>query len=67
MSGASREARICSRVQRVVVMSLWEWMVTVFPPVGLNEDAVDLLEVHDAGLVANGFDERTQTQVAGAA
>ena len=28
---------------------------------------VDLLEVHDAGLVADGFDERTQTQVAGAA
>ena len=34
---------------------------------GLNEDAVDLLEIHDAGLVTDGFDERAQTQVAGAA
>ena len=34
---------------------------------GLDEDAVDLFEVHDAGLVADGFDERTQAQVAGAA
>ena len=42
-------------------------MVTVFSPVRLEEDAVDLFEVHDAGLVAHGFDERTQTQVAGAA
>ena len=42
-------------------------MVTVFSPVGLNEDVVDLFEVHDAGLVADGFDERAQTQVAGAA
>jgi hypothetical protein len=28
---------------------------------------VDLFEIHDASLVADGFDERTQTQVAGAA
>jgi hypothetical protein len=35
--------------------------------VGLDEDAIDLFEVHDAGLVADGFDERTQTQIAGAA
>ena len=34
---------------------------------GLDEDAVDLFEVHDAGLVADGFDERAQAQVAGAA
>ena len=34
---------------------------------GLNEDAVDLFEVHDAGLVADGFDERAEAQVAGAA
>ena len=33
---------------------------------GLNEDAVDLFEVHDAGLVADGFNERTQAQIAGA-
>ena len=34
---------------------------------GLNEDAVDLLEIDDADLVAHGFDERAQAQVAGAA
>jgi len=28
---------------------------------------VDLFEIHDAGLVADGFDERAKTQVAGAA
>jgi hypothetical protein len=33
----------------------------------LNEDAVDLLEIHDAGLVSDGFDERAEAQVAGAA
>lgn len=33
----------------------------------LNEDAIDLLEIHDAGLVSHGFDERALTQVAGAA
>ena len=33
----------------------------------LNEDAVDLFAVHDAGLVPDGFDERAQTQVAGSA
>ena len=42
-------------------------LVTVFSPVGLDEDAVDLFEVHDAGLVAHGFDERAQAEVAGAA
>ena len=34
---------------------------------GLDEHAVDLFEIHDAGLVADGLDERTQTQVTGAA
>ena len=34
---------------------------------GLNEDAIDLLEIHDTGLVTDGFDERAETQVAGAA
>jgi hypothetical protein len=34
--------------------------------VGLDEDAVDVFEVHDAGLVAHRFDERTEAQVAGA-
>jgi hypothetical protein len=33
---------------------------------GLDENAVDLFEVHNAGLVADGFDERTQAQVTGA-
>jgi len=33
---------------------------------GLDEDAVDLFEVHDAGLVAHGFDEAADAQVAGA-
>jgi hypothetical protein len=34
---------------------------------GLDEDAVDLFEVHDAGLVADRFDERTQAEIAAAA
>ena len=34
---------------------------------GLDEHPVDLFEVHDAGLVADGFDEGTEAQVAGAA
>jgi hypothetical protein len=33
---------------------------------GLDEHPVDLFEVHDAGLVADGFDERAEAQVAGA-
>jgi hypothetical protein len=33
---------------------------------GLDEDAVDLFEVHHAGLIADGFDERTQAEIAGA-
>ena len=41
--------------------------VTVFSPLGLDEDAVDLLEIDDAGLVAHGFQERAQAEVAGAA
>ena len=32
-----------------------------------NENAVDLFEVYDAGLVPHGFDERAETQVAVAA
>ena len=34
---------------------------------GLNEDVVNLLEIDRAGLVAHGFDERRQTEVAGPA
>lgn len=34
---------------------------------GLNEDVVDLLELDGADLVAHGFDQRAQAQVAGAA
>src|SRR4029077_14793356 len=62
-SGALRAQRICSRVQR----GLEEWVVTVFSPVRLKEDTVDLLEVDEASLVADGFDERTQAEVTGAA
>jgi hypothetical protein len=32
---------------------------------GLNEDAVDLFEIDGAGLVADGFDQGTQTEIAG--
>ncbi len=42
-------------------------MVTVFPPVGLDEHAIDLFEVHDAGLVAHRLDEGTQAEIARAA
>jgi len=34
---------------------------------GLDEHPVDLFEIHDAGLVTHGLDERAETQVAGAA
>ena len=34
---------------------------------GLNEDAIDLFEIHDARLVADGFNQTTDTQIAGAA
>jgi len=35
----------------------------VFSPVGLNEDAVDLLKINGAGLVAHGFDEGADGEV----
>jgi hypothetical protein len=38
----------------------------IFSPVRLQEDAVDLLEVDDASLVAHGLQERSQAQIAGA-
>ena len=41
-----------------------EWVVTVFSPVGLDEDAVDLFKVDNTGLIADGFDERTEAQIA---
>lgn len=34
-----------------------QWLVTVFPPVRLEENAVDLFKINDTGLVADGFDE----------
>ena len=40
-------------------------MVTAFTPVGLDEHAVELFEVHDAGLVTHGFDERAETEIVG--
>ena len=55
-SGTWRAARICSRVQRGEGLGE-EGGVTVFPPMRLNEDAVDLLEINDAGLVAHRFNE----------
>ena len=66
---ARRATRICSRVQRGAAPcdGLDKGLVTVFSPVGLDEDAVDLFEIDDAGLVAHGFDEAADAQVAGAA
>jgi len=34
---------------------------------GLNENAVDLLEIDGADLVAHGLDQRTEAEIAGAA
>ena len=42
-------------------------MVTVISPVGLDKDAVDLLEVDGAGLIADGLDEGAHAEVARAA
>ena len=56
---ACRAALICSRVQRGDA-ALDDWVVTVFSPVGLNEDAVDLFEIDDAGLIPDGFNERAE-------
>ena len=36
-------------------------IVIVFAPMGLEEDAVDLLEIDGAGLVADGLEQRTQS------
>src|SRR5438552_1015009 len=55
-SGTCRAARICSRVQHGDGLAEGGG-VTVFPPIRLNEDAVDLLEIHDTGLIAHRFDE----------
>jgi hypothetical protein len=41
--------------------------MVIFSPVRFNDDAVDLFDVHDAGLVADRFNERAQAQIAGAA
>src|SRR5439155_10540354 len=48
-------ARICSRVQRGDGLG-GDGGVTVFLPMRLNEDAVDLLEIKDGGWVAHGFE-----------
>ena len=45
----------------------WGGAVAVLAPVRLEEHAVDLLEIDDAGLVADGFDEGAQAEIAGAA
>src|SRR6266566_8378763 len=65
-SGTCRAARICSRVQRGDG-SAEDGSVIVFPPMRLNEDVIDLLEINDAGLVAHRFNEGAQAKVAGAA
>lgn len=52
---------MCSRDHVAVT----KWLVTVFNPVGLDEHAVELFEVHDAGPVADGFDECTETEIVG--
>src|SRR5438034_8328822 len=75
-----RAARICSRDQRLcgrpgLVRSRWccgpgisgEGFVAVISPVGLNEDAVDLFEVHGADLVAHRLDQSAEAEVASAA
>jgi hypothetical protein len=41
--------------------------VGVVPPVGLEEDGVDLLEIDGFGLVAHGFDERADAEVSDSA
>lgn len=53
-------------VGRVRGLYSWEGTVGFFAPMGLDEDAVDLLEVDVAGLVAHGFNERAQAEVASA-
>src|SRR6266404_347376 len=63
---AWRAALICSRVQRVDA-TLDDGVVTIFPPVGLNEDPVDLLEIDDADLIAHSLDQRTEAEISGAA
>jgi hypothetical protein len=39
------------------------FVAVVVPPVGLHEHGVDLFEVNGLGLVANGFDERSDAEV----
>src|SRR6266566_2810468 len=63
-SGTWRAARICSRVQRGDGLGE-QGGVIVFPPMRLNEDVIDLLEIDDAGLVAHRFNEGAQAQVVG--
>src|SRR6266516_572458 len=65
-SGTCRAARICSRVQRGEGLGE-DGGVIVYPPMRLNQDVIDLLEIDDAGLLAHRLDEGTQAEVAGAA
>ena len=78
-----RAARICSRLhlgvacpelvegarcrQGAEARSLTDGLVTVFSPMGLNKDPVDLFQIDDAGLVADRLDEGGHAQVLGAA
>src|ERR1017187_8274794 len=60
VNAAFLAARICSRDQGG---DLTEGCITVFSPMGLDEHAVDLLQIDAAGLVAHGFDEGSQTEI----
>ena len=40
--------------------------IGIVAPVGLEQDAVDLFEIDAFGLIADGFEQTGQTQVAGA-
>jgi len=64
-SWAFLASRICARDQggRGAILVLCDGLVTVFAPMGLDEHAVDLFEIDDAGLIADGLDERRHTEV----
>ena len=65
---AIRASRIWARVHDGPGRLGWsEGLVTVFPPVGLDEDPVDLFQIDGAELVAGGLDERGDAEVLGPA
>ena len=64
--GTDRAWRICSLVQRVDGVLGCAGSVMVFSPVGLHEDAIDVLQCDGSSLLADGLNEGAQAQVAGA-